>query len=236
MRTAILIVGHIRTWEHCKDNFIASFGHLYPDVFVSTYDLQYNYHPAQQHWMQSSKDTYLTRDQINSFFEGINLISLDVEELASVMESYVTEVNQLNKNFKEETHTYLQYRKLQRCLSMMLDQEQTNGFEYDAVIKIRADILHNKFDYTVNDTEVIISSGNVFPNDVIIATTRTKFLKIVDFLQKEFYNPVCDGSHLKAPHNLLLCSFMYSNLDIAQANLMDCVVRKTGKQYYHDIQ
>ena len=236
MKTAILIVGHIRTWPDCKDNFLEAFGHLNPDVFVSTYDLRYNYHPAQRHWMGLSSDEYLSEEEIHSFFDGINLIHLDVEEIDSVLEEYKTEKRNIDKRFQEETNTFLQYRKLFRCLKFMLEQEEKLDILYDNVIKIRADILHNKFDYEINESEVIISSGNVFPNDVILATTRDKFIEIIAFILKEFYIPVCDDSHLKAPHNLLLCSFMHSNLDVMMADLMDCVIRKTGKQYYHDIK
>jgi len=77
MKTAIIIIGHIRTWIECKDNFIESFGHLNPDVYVSTYDLQYNYHPAQQHWMANALDNHLTYEEINNLFNNINLIKLD---------------------------------------------------------------------------------------------------------------------------------------------------------------
>jgi hypothetical protein len=114
--------------------------------------------------------------------------------------------------------------------------EELTKYKFDNIIKIRFDILHNKFTYDIGENHVIISSGNVFPNDVIIATKRDTFMGLSDFFMKEFYNPIYNDSHLKAPHNLLLKGFEHLNLEIDQKDIMDCVVRKAGKQYYNNIQ
>jgi len=114
--------------------------------------------------------------------------------------------------------------------------ENDKKFQYDLIIKIRADIHHNKFENVIKENNVIISDGNVFPNDVLIATTRNNFFNLVNFFRTEFIYPQFSDSHLKAPHNLLLSSFKNYNLIIEEKNLMNHVVRKTGKQFYNNIK
>jgi len=236
MRTAILIIGHVRTWSECRDNFIDAFRHLNPDVFVSTYDLKFNYHPAQQGWMAGQSDSYMSDGEIISLFSGINLIGLDVEDIRKVVNEYEFIKSDLNPNFQTEMNTYLQYKKIKRAIEMLKMVEEQNGYKYDTIIKIRSDIHHNKFEYQIDDKHVIISDGNVFPNDVIFAMSRDNFIKVSDFFVSEFYNPIYSDSHLKAPHNLLLRGFEYIGVDVLEKNLMKYVVRKTGKQYYNNIK
>lgn len=233
MKYAIIITGNIRTWELCKPNFIESFSHLNPDVFVSTYDLQYGYHPAQQQWMQGTPDNYLTDDEINDMMSEINPIHIIVESYASNKLFYNNNIKPvLHQNFKDDLHTYLQYSKLNTILSSIKYQEELNGFKYDYIIKLRPDINHNKFLYDINNDTVILSNGNVYPNDVIIATNRDNFINIISFMLDEFYSPTYDDSHIELPHRLLLNAINHFNLTIETQPLMNYVVRKTGNQYY----
>lgn len=235
MKTAILIVGHIRTWDVCKKNFIESFGHLNPDIFATVYDLQYNYHPAQQKWMNGEADNYLTQEQIVSLFHNMNLIGLDYEKIENVINEYKNIENNVHINFKKEINTILQCRKIIRGIDMINQCETMLNNNYDVIIKIRSDIEHNKFDYKIDEKNVIISNGNVYPNDVIIAASRDNFVKISEFLKSEFFNPIFNDSHLKAPHNLFLRAFNYCGLEVEEKNLMKFVARKSGKQYYTNI-
>lgn len=236
MKTAILVVGHVRTWSECKNNFIDAFQHLVPDVFVSTYDLQYNYHPAQQKWMMNELDSYLSVNQIQSLFSGVNLIGLDVESINEVLTEYQLNRNTIHNNFQDEMHTYLQCRKIKRAVELMKESEIRQSIKYDAIIKIRADIHHNIFTHDIKDTNVIISDGNVFPNDVIIAASRDNFIKISEFIMSEFFQPTFYDSHLKAPHNLFLRAFEHVGVKIEEKHIMNYVIRKTGIQYYDKIK
>jgi hypothetical protein len=235
MKVAILIVGHIRTWKECKNNFLESFIHLNPDVFVSTYDLQYNYHPAGRHWMGNTPDEYLLSDEIKNLFNDINLIDIEVEKIENVLNIYENDKQYLHFNFQEDQHTVLQYRKINKALELMKQNEIKNAFEYDAVIKIRSDIYHKKFQFDIPENSVTVSSKNVFPNDILIASKREVFIKLFEFINAEFYNQTYTDSHLRPPHNLLLCSCKHYNFDINTVDMMDYVVRKTGRNYYTDI-
>ena len=46
MKTAVLLIGNIRDWESCKPSFKQALGDH--DIFVSTYDVRYNYHPINK--------------------------------------------------------------------------------------------------------------------------------------------------------------------------------------------
>lgn len=232
MKTAILIIGNVRTWKTCKDNFKESFGHLDPDVFVSTYDLQYGYHPAVQSSIGDSSDNILSTDEIRNLFSDINVVDLTIENSKNANNHYNEVEYALHPNFRNHPHTYLQYRKLRLATLAMEKAEQEKSIVYDTVIKIRADICHFKFDCNVQDNQAIVSYGNVYPNDVIFATKRDSFVKLTKFFMSEFYKPLYEESHLKPPHNLLLCGFNYCGLEVRQENLMQYVVRKTGNQYY----
>jgi len=236
MKTAIIFIGHIRTWTECEDNFIESFGHLNSDVFISTYDLQYNYHPAQRHWMRGTPDNYLSFVEIQNLVSNINVVNLDVESISEITNIYEQMRYKLHPNFQDDSHTYFQYRKLNRAIESIKKEEIKNQCNYDNIIKIRFDIHHNKFNYNIDDKTCIVSTGNVFPNDVIVAATRDNFIKISHFCNSEFFNPIYNDSHLKPPHNLLLRAFDYCNLDVQENDLMKYVVRKTGKQYYDNIK
>jgi hypothetical protein len=233
MRTAILITGHIRTWEQCKDNFIESFGHLNPDIFLSTYDLQYNYHPAQKmNWMYNQPDNLLSENFILNLFSDLNLKGFDFENILNAHNDFDLTYNFLHPNFQNELHTILQARKIIRAFELLEKYEENNNFIYDNVIKLRSDIHHNKFDYEIHDKNVIISDKNVFPNDVLIASKKQNFKKIIDFIKNEFFSPKYQDSHLKAPHNLFLRAFEDSKLEIEQKDSMKYVVRISGIQTY----
>jgi len=236
MKVAILITGHIRTWSECKNNFLESFNHLKPDVFVSTYDLQYNYHPAGQHWMGGIPDTYLSTREIESLFKEVNTIVIDVEKIESVYSDYTDRLPYIETNFKNDLHTFLQYRKISRAIQFMKNYENEINSKYDVVIKIRSDIYHNKFDCKIGDNSVIVDSGNLFPNDVFIASMRDNFIKLIEFINSEFYNQIYSDSHLRPPHNLLLCGCKHFGLDINVEDLMQYVLRRTGKNYYNNIK
>lgn len=234
MRIAILIVGHIRTWEKCKENFIEAFGHLNSDVFLTTYDLQYNYHPAQKlNWMVGQRDVFLEEEEIVNLFKDINLIDVDYEKVEDAKKDYNVVYDFLHPNFKGEEHTVLQSRKIIRGFDIIKKYEQKNNFTYDVIIKIRSDIHHNKFEYDISNKNIIISDKNVYPNDVLFACKRNNFEKITQFLINEFFNPRYEDSHLQAPHNLFLRAFEFSNLEIEQKDLMKYVVRISGNQVYN---
>jgi len=233
MKTAIVITGNIRTWNECKDNFIKSFGHLNADIFASTYDLQYEYHPAQKRWMGGSPDVYLSFEEITNMLDGINLIGLDYEKINDARNDYHQFKSKLHPVFQNDSGNYFQYRKLKRVVDMVTLNETKNQIKYDNIIKLRFDIHYNIFNYDITQNIVIISTGETYPNDVMFATTRDNFIKLTEFYINEIQTPIYSDSHLHPPHNLFLRGFNYCNLNIHEENITEYIVRKTGKQYWN---
>jgi hypothetical protein len=234
MKTAILIVGNLRTWDKCKENFKQVFNHINSDVFVSTYDIQYNYHPAQMRWMGGDSDVYLTDDEIKSKFYDINVKGFNIESYNDILSLFKTEtLMSIDDKFKDDLHSYLQYKKIKNAFNIMNEYELNNKFKYDMVLKIRSDIHHNTINFEMNvDNSIIISNGNVYPNDVFFSCSRNNFESIIDFIMKEFHNPIYENSHIQPPHTLLLNAIKHFNIDIKTYDIMNHVVRKTGIQYY----
>jgi len=71
MKTAVLLVGNVRTWEKCKDNFVEVFGKYNPDIFLATYDTRYGYHPAVRNRIGYYDDEILSRKEIADMFKGL---------------------------------------------------------------------------------------------------------------------------------------------------------------------
>lgn len=228
MKTAIIISGHIRTWMECKSNFVESFGHLEPDIFVSTYDVQYNYHPAQRDWMGGAEDIILDQTDIVKMFDGLPLKALDYEKLQDVISEYDATVSQLHPNFRNHPSTILQYRKLERAIDLIKNCQMS----YDVIIKIRSDIRHKKFMHDVTEGTVVVSTKNVYPNDVILAAKYNDFMRFVNFISLEVRNPIYNDSHLRPPHNLIKRAADRCGLAITPIESMEYVVRKIGHHHY----
>lgn len=234
MKAAILIVGNLRTWDTCKGNFKDIFNHLNADVFVSTYDIQYNYHPAQMHWMNRQPDVNLSEFEIISKFSDINVKSFNIENYNDVTTLFRNEVvPKISDRFINDLHSYLQYRKIKKAFDIMVEYELNNNIEYDLIVKIRSDIHHNSINFEeYTNNSIIISDGNVYPNDVFFACSRNNFESIINFILNEFFNPIYDDSHIQLPHKLLLNAINHFNMDIKLQPIMSHVVRKTGNQFY----
>jgi hypothetical protein len=232
MKTALLFIGNIRTWEKSREFFNSSFSHLNPDIFVSTYDLQYGYHPYIKKKINDENDVILSKDNIDKLFEGYNVREIEIENSIVCSNIFQQEIPKMNVNFREHPHCYLQYRKLKKAVDLMKNFEEKNNHKYDFVCKVRCDIVHEKIDMNLSENDVLISSGNLFPNDVFFASKRNNFISMIDFIMNEFYDMTYLDSHERPPHNLLLNATKYNKLNFVIKPIMKYVIRKNQIQYY----
>jgi len=232
MKVAILLVGNVRTWSKCKSNFLDTFGGLNHDIFVSTYNMQYGYHPAVKSSLNINEDFLLSNDEIISLFKDTNLRNINIEDTEEIANHINIENDKFHETMKNIHSCYGQYRKLKNCLDMMKLFEDSNQIKYNFVIKTRCDTIHNKFNFDFKENEVIISSKNCFPNDWIIVAERDSMIKISDFIINEFYNPIYEDSNNTPPHGLLHNAFKHYKLNIVQKDINSCVVRANTIQYY----
>ena len=125
MRIAVLIPGHLRPWDACKQNFLDT---LYDtnhqiDVFVETYNSIFR--SDGQIGGESELKYILSRDDVLSLFDGINVVYCNVEtDLTGDAE-------------------LLQIRKMNILYHSFQKYEFENG-PYDLVVRSRFDILLDK--------------------------------------------------------------------------------------------
>lgn len=227
MKTAIILVGNVRTWNECKDSFAETFNHLNPDIYVSTYNLQYDHHPHVKGKIQDFDDCILSDEQIVSMFEGFNVKGFCIEKEVDISK----DIPRMNSNMADLEICFKQYRKFNIGIQMMKHFESSG--KYDCVIKTRCDLIYNKFNINDIDKNVIIDSGNVFPNDCIFVSNRDSMVKISNFMLNEFFDFKYKESNQNPPHGLLLSAIKEAGMNIEVQKIMNCVIRKGIKREYY---
>jgi len=193
MKIAILMAGHLRTWNACKNNFVNT---LYDsehdiDIFVDTYDqlfrTDYQVHSEQLFQKQ------LSEHEIYDMFNELNLVSLKSE-------NEVLEIAPVSQG-----------RKLLRVLDTFCEYESKYG-PYDLVVKTRPDItLSHKVNYYNLLTEcqqnvktLFISRGGVnclpLDND-LLAISISNIMKLYMNRFREFSDIVCTHKSLELMRN-----------------------------------
>jgi hypothetical protein len=235
IKACVLINGNVRTADQCEHNIIETFKSIDPDYFVSTYDLKYGYHPAIKEYLNFYEDGFITREQIESLYKNINPKSILLENNDDIQEFYKGEVDKLHTSMRHES-SFLQYLKIKKGLDMIKQYEEIHNFKYDLIIKTRSDLILDPIEYDLNSIEddvVIISSKNVYPNDVVFITKRDNFINIIDWMVNEFYELKNQNSLRDMPHGLLESAILENNLRIIALPICNHVVRANQKHYYY---
>jgi hypothetical protein len=157
MKIAILLPGHLRAWEFCKNNFMEN---LYDanhdiDIFVDTYYELYRTDTEQ--FNRDKLRIFKTKEEIKSLFDGLNVVSFEIEEVPEFVDGYE----------KVDAHI-LQRRKISKVFETMMNYEDKNT-KYDLVIRSRFDItVRDKLNYedilnscNQNDKMIMIGNGGV---------------------------------------------------------------------------
>lgn len=235
MKLAVILVGNVRTWDQCKKNYKELFEKdekKKPDLFVSTYTRKFNYHPYIQNLTSSFDDFILNKKEVVEMFDGLNVRDIQVEESEYVDDLILKESQKFHDSMKNIDSCYAQYRKLKLGLNMVKNYETMYNFKYDYIIKTRCDIIHNKFKFVDNKEDILIDSGNVFPNDCFFMTNRDSMFEMSEFMYNEFYDPIFENSNNSPPHGLLLNAITNSKLNVKSEKIMKHVVRRTMTQAY----
>ena len=213
MKTAIILVGNIRTWDTCKQSFINTFRDLNADIFITTYDIKYSYTWGGH---LSGEDYILNEHEIKQCVSDLNVKSILIENTEYI--NGLVDIEQpkwYHPNLPEVwfKSAYSQYRKIKTGLDLMVEYENSNDIKYDCVIKTRFDITHNPINFVDLKSNVIIGSCTTPPTDCIIISNRDNVINITDFAINEFYNPIYENSWERPPHVLLENAVKNSNLN-----------------------
>ena len=233
MRIAILLVGHVRTWDITKESFKKTFEPLNADIFLSTYDLRYGHHPHIQGRIGDFGDDLLTQDEITSMFSDVNLKGFTYEKSISVDELIEAEMVKVTPKMRHRS-SLAQYRKLHQAIDLMNQFETKIEQPYDYVLKTRCDMVYKeKIPLDTDPNTVTVDSGNIFPNDCFLFSSRNSMVNISNFIMNEFYNPRYSDSGENPPHQMLLNAIKESGLTITTVGVMNHVIRRGGKKEYY---
>lgn len=193
MKIAILMAGHIRFWERCRDNFMNC---IYQpnnkiDVFVDTYNRKFR----SDYAVRGECHTFnpiLNSSQIISMFDNINLVSFQVEPEVP---------------YHPTNQPAPQARKLKKIYDTFNDYQEKNG-KYDLVIKSRFDILLEhplNYEYILDHCSpekktIFISNGvvNCIPsdNDMFAISTQETF-HYYGYRHHEFPETICPHTTIR---------------------------------------
>lgn len=223
MKIAVILCGHVRTWELCKESFFEMFPPERFDIFMETYTKQYEYHPYIQ-------------GQLNYFSDNtiINVSSSDISKGCEIRDT--SEEKKLDDRMKDFTHGFSQYSKFQKGIEQMLKYERENSIKYDYLIKTRFDLIYTPEAKTINFDRIkglisngerflILDNNNTFPNDHIIMGCRDDMINLPKFILSEYINPTDSLSWTNPPHGLLENYIRTKGLDVQLLNLTTVVRR-----------
>jgi hypothetical protein len=225
MKTAIILVGNVRTWETCKDNFISVLGND-ADIFVTTYNKQYAYHPYIQQSLNFYDDRSLDGGEMEKMFSNLNLRGSIIDDIDSYVDVSVKPY--ICNRFPRDAYLSLaQYFKLNDGIELVKKYEESNEIKYDRIIKTRFDIMYNPMENIVSDDGVYVdgSGAGVFPCDWIFITSRATALSINDFIMGEIRDMKNESSLADLPHKLFLNGIRASTKELRLAPLVKTIVR-----------
>lgn len=236
MKTAVLLIGNIRDWESCKPSFKQALGDH--DIFVSTYDVRYNYHPINKPTMGDLENEILSPDYIINTFNDLKLKSIDIEHHEYVESKISKDASSFHGSFNGLEISFGQYRKLKRAIDLMTAYEDLHKFKYESVIRVRFDIVYHPFpiDTTVSNKHFVynesadeyVRNSPLLP-DHIFMCSRDNMIEVSDFMYNEFFNPIYTNSNESPPHGLLRNSILYYSLIKQPRKLAKNILRKNGE-------
>lgn len=228
MKIAIALIGNIRTWDKCKQSFIDTFISYNPDIFISTYDYQYNYHPyiANQIRFADNDEIILSKNDIINKFSNLNIREFDIENVDDLENKFNSEKINIDSSMIEFKSIFFQYRKIDRCMDMIKNYEQNNNIKYDFIIKTRFDVIYHIYNPLYNNNIISLSSGDIFPDDKIFVLDSNNMYKLAKFIYSQFYKSSFVSNNILPPHQLLLNSINHLNIKIDNSRIYIILLRK----------
>ena len=231
MKVAILLTGNLRTWDQCKQQFIDTFGDA--DVFLSTYNMRYGYHPVLRGRFNDYSDEIISNDHILDQFKDVNLKSYIIEDYLEVERFIEEELKNVHPSMNSHPASFGQYRKMKQCVDLLLMEECRVNEKYDLIIRTRCDMMYGQDIHTeLKENEILhhIPSipGEDWIPDQVLVSHRDNMINISNFMFDEFYNPIYTDSLLHPPHILLRNAIKHLNLVRIEKDIFKGMLRKNG--------
>lgn len=222
MRVAILLCGHIRSWDVCKQAFMTAISDIDCDVYVSTYNILLGYHPYMQTSLMIDREMnrlILSPAEIGELI-GLNCEVVTVNNTDSITPCY---------NSPVLSDIFSQYNTIKQCLDSVI----MSGKQYDLVIKTRFDITYSEpFINFIRDNNnqnlLLLSSGpSVQPCDQVFIGTISAIKDLLDNLLGSHTRPVnnphewLDICLKNIPHKIAISH-------VTKTPLVTTIIRKSG--------
>jgi hypothetical protein len=234
MRVGVLLIGNIRTFDQCVDSLRSFLGDLNADVFVGTYDLRYGYHPCVRQSTGFYSDEILSLSKISEILYPIS----PVEVIVDSHSEYIRRMQPLvGRGFMPDEHASLmQFFKMSDLLNVVEKRERSLGFRYDLLLKTRCDLTYLSEVQIdgVRDGEIVVDSGNVFPNDCVLLGKRDSISTLIQTMDQICRTVQERGgdSTVDIPHGILSSASEEAGLRIVDVPLMRGVVRYNREVSY----
>jgi hypothetical protein len=204
-KIAIILVGHLRSWKSCKEQFMKYFNKYDPDIYALTYDtINYN------------SEEILSEEEIKESLKDINIVKLTIKKQKEVFEEAKNKYGKflIEQNRDINTLTWgCQILNLQSCYNDIIN----SGIKYDYIIKTRFDVQY-LFDETslfIENQNFINISSNHDCCDIFACGKFDKmhsYCNIADNVEFLYNSQFKDNWIEMNPHILLYYNFAYSNI------------------------
>lgn len=228
MKIALLIAGHLRTFERLSKDYERLFSHKECDVFIETYDTLYGYHPVNRSRLGNISEVEITQAWVKDVLGFFNIISLSINNEANL--KHEVEIPNWMQGAQIHSNSFYPLILFQRLTTRMRNQEEKSGIEYDLVIKLRPDLKLRKdiFNITPGNDTIYLQVGNVQPNDWIIIGNSTSLKRLSDALIKEVYCPSSTASKKAPPHGFYRSACHTAGLSFEARSLAKGILRANG--------
>lgn len=188
MKIAILLCGHMRSWNECKTYFKETFlkSSHDVDIFVHTYNQVLKYHFYVKQTLDNHTEISISDGQLT------NMIALPMKNIVIEDQNDVDPIIMAEYDKHPiENDIYSQYRKFYLCDKLRLDYEKQHNVKYDVVIKTRFDISYSitldQILASIHDiNKIYISSGpSVYPCDQIFVSSGERITDLAEKLVAE---------------------------------------------------
>lgn len=232
MKTAVLLSGHYRTFDQCKDYLIPELNKKFnPDYFINTYIEKYNYHPCVSAAIGCTNEEHISEDM----FIGLNYRSSLFDSLDYANTIFEKEsVNFSPAMWSNSRSHFLHIWKLISGLDLIqkYEREILQGEQYDCVVICRMDVIPkdlSRLDFSDYQNSVYLTKSHI-PQacDHILISTKGNLYRMLLWMYAEFFRYSNFTSNTVMPHTLFDNGINYLGLSRIDYPILDYVLRYGG--------
>ena len=231
MKTAVLLTGHYRTFDQCKEKLIPELTRKFnPDFFVNTYIERYNYHPYVAAALDCTIESHISED----YFSELNYRSSLFDSIDYANTIYEQESRKFNPfMFSNSRSHFLHIWKLFSGLNMVSKyQKEISKEKYDCVVICRMDVVPKNLDDLCFDdyqNSVYLTKSHI-PQacDHILISSPNNLFKMCSWMYNEFFCFSHPSSNQVMPHTLFDNAINYNGLSRIDYPILDYVLRYGG--------